>query len=834
MTLFDLLQGERGIITKINGHGSFRKRITEMGFIIGKEIEVIKKAPLRDPIEYKILDYFVSLRNSEAKLIEVISEKEAIRNFNKDFNGIIDSKILKQAYNKKGKTINIAFVGNPNCGKTTIFNQASGSSERVGNYSGVTVDAKKSHFKLDGYRFNVVDLPGTYSVTAYSPEELYVRNYIIDQHPDIVINVLDASNLERNLYLTTQLIDMDIKVVIALNMYDELEKNGDSLNYRQLGKMLGIPFIPTVGSKGIGIKNLFRKVIDVYEDREEIVRHIHVNYGKNIESSIQNIQNKIKQPANHVVTNNISPRFLSIKLIEKDADAQERIKLCQNVTNIKKSVSKEIEKLEKSLLDNSETLIADAKYAFISGALKETMLSNSEKHVKKSQIIDILITNKFWGIPIFAFFMWLTFFTTFKLGQYPMNWIELGVNYLSQVLQANVAEGVLKDLLIDGIIGGVGGVLVFLPNIVILYFFISIMEDTGYMARAVFIMDRLMHKIGLHGKSFIPMLMGFGCNVPAIMATRTIESKRDRLLTMLIIPFMSCSAKLPVYILFITAFFTSNQATILFGMYAIGILIAIISSLFLSKTLFKKTDVPFVMELPPYRTPSFKSLLIHMWNSAEQYLKKIAGTILIASIIIWALGYFPHDIQLSRDFDQEISHLESNRSALANTSNTQAFAIDKINKKITELNKRKNSELQEKSYIGQLGKAIQPVMAPMDFDWKMSVGIIAGIAAKEVVVGTLGVLYQAEEEGVSSSNLGDKLQSQKYINGERKGERIIYPLNALAYMLFILIYFPCIGTITAIGKESGSWKWAVFEIFFTTIIAWSVSFAFYQIGSFFI
>ncbi|MEA3504540.1 MAG: ferrous iron transport protein B, partial [Bacteroidota bacterium] len=658
MTLHNLQQGERGIITKVNGHGSFRKRITEMGFIIGKEIEVIKKAPLKDPIEYKILDYFVSLRNSEALLIDVISEKEAAKKIDTSFNGTIDSKILKQAFNKKGKNINIAFVGNPNCGKTTIFNQASGSSERVGNYSGVTVDAKKSHFKLDGYKFNVVDLPGTYSITAYSPEELYVRDYIIDQHPDIVINVIDASNLERNLYLTTQLIDMDIKVVIALNMYDELEKNGDSLDYFQLGKMLGIPFIPTVGSKGIGIKNLFRKVIDVYEDRDEIVRHIHVNYGKNIETSIQNIQNKIKQPANHAVTNNISPRFLSIKLIEKDKDADKKIATCHNATNIRKSTHKEIDKLEKNLLEDSETLVTDAKYAFIAGALCETMVSNAIQKIKKSQIIDTFITNKFWGIPIFAFFMWLTFFTTFKLGQYPMNWIESGVSFIGQLVHANMSDGMLKDLLINGIIGGVGGVLVFLPNIVILYFFIAIMEDTGYMARAVFIMDKMMHKIGLHGKSFIPMLMGFGCNVPAIMATRTIESRRDRLLTMLIIPFMSCSAKLPVYILFITAFFTSYQATILFSMYIIGVIIAIGSSMLLSKTLFKKVDIPFVMELPPYRTPSLRSLLIHMWNSAEQYLRKIAGVILIASIIIWALGYFPHNIELSRNFDKEISHLE--------------------------------------------------------------------------------------------------------------------------------------------------------------------------------
>jgi len=834
MTLQDLAQGERGVITKVKGHGSFRKRITEMGFIIGKEVKVVKKAPLRDPVEYKILDYFVSLRNSEARLIEVVSEKEVVKTKPSLFNGIIDSQVLKRAAYKREKTINIALVGNPNSGKTTIFNHISGLSEKVGNYSGVTVGAKKASFHLDGYDFNIYDLPGTYSITAYSPEELFVREYILDQQPDIVINVVDSSNLERNLYLTTQLIDMDIKVVVALNMYDEFRKNGDELNYEQLGQMLGIPFVPTVGNRKVGINNLFRKVIDVFEDREDIVRHIHVNYGKCLEHGIKNVEREIKTD-NGLDTNKISPRFLSIKLLEKDEDAIDKVSKLANKDKILKLKDDEANEIERTLQDDTESLITDAKYAFISGALRETLTQSRIKRIKKSEIIDLFITHKLWGIPIFAFFMWLTFFATFKLGEYPMQWIESGIGVLSASLNQYMAEGILKDLLINGIIGGVGGVLVFLPNIVILYFFISLMEDTGYMARAVFIMDRVMHKIGLHGKSFIPLLMGFGCNVPAIMATRTIESRRDRLVTMLITPFMSCSARLPVFILFISAFFDTYQATILFSLYLLGVLIAVGSSMLFTKTIFKKGDLPFVMELPPYRMPTIRSLFKHMWSSAQQYLRKIAGVILVASIIIWALGYFPTNIDYSRDYKNEIAYLKSNKEYLINSGQEEIgnYSLSMINERIHELKLQRKAEKQEKSYIGQLGNFIQPVMEPLGFDWKMTVGIVAGVAAKEVVVGTLGVLYQVDEEEAAegSGKLVNKLQYQRFADGPEKGELIFTPVVALAFMTFILIYFPCVAVIAAIKRESGSWKWAVFEIFYTTGVAWLVSFIVYQTGT---
>ncbi|HKK10741.1 MAG TPA: ferrous iron transport protein B [Bacteroidales bacterium] len=839
MTLYDLPQGEKGVITKVRGQGSFRKRIIEMGFVVGKEVEVIKKAPLKDPVEYKILDYFVSLRNTEAQLIDITAGTNSDTG-HETYNGTIGSSILKKSLHKKQENeINIAFVGNPNSGKTTIFNHISGLSERVGNYSGVTVDAKKASIKYNGYRLNLIDLPGTYSITAYSPEELFVREYILEKQPDIVVNIVDSSNLERNLYLTTQLIDMDIKVVVALNMYDELQKNGDQLDYNMLGKMLGIPFIPTVGSKKIGIDNLFRKVIDVYKDQDEIVRHIHINYGRNLEIAIDKLEAEIES----ITQNNeaevvLAPRFLSIKILEKDPDAEKRIDLFPNSDRIKEIRDNQTKRIRKEIKEDCdcETLITDAKYAFISGALQETLIPNTIQRIKRSQIIDLFITHKIWGIPIFAAFMWLTFWTTFTLGAYPMSWIEMGVDALGGFVSQQMTDGILKDLIVNGLIGGVGGVLVFLPNIVILYFFIALMEDTGYMARAVFIMDRVMHKIGLHGKSFIPLLMGFGCNVPAITATRTIESRRDRIVTMLITPFMSCSARLPVFILFISAFFHSYQATILFGLYLLGVLLAIGSSLLFTKTIFKKADLPFVMELPPYRMPTVTSLFKHMWSSAHQYIKKIAGVILVASIIIWALGYFPQNVEYSRDFKNEINYLERNKDYLQSSGQKQvgSYSLNMIDKRIKELKLQKRAENQEKSYIGQLGNFVLPVMEPLGFDWKMSVGILSGIAAKEVVVGTLGVLYQADiEDDENTGNLTDKLRQQSYVSGPKMGKPVFTPLIALSYMIFILIYFPCVAVVAAVKKESGSWKYAAFLVFYTTAVAWIAAFLVTQIGHLF-
>lgn len=840
MTLNDLKNGERGIILKVKGRGAFRKRIIEMGFVVGKTVEVIKKAPLRDPIEYSIMGYNVSLRGSEAQLIEVVREKDYQTSEEKAFDGTITRDRINHL-RRYGKTINVALVGNPNSGKTTFFNFASGSRERVGNYSGVTVDAKESRFRMGGYQFKITDLPGTYSISAFTPEEVFVRNFIQEKLPDVVINIVDASSLERNLYLTTQLIDMDIRVIMVLNMYDELEFKGDQLDYDCLGKMIGIPIVPAVSSKGKGVRETFEKVIEVYEDRNPVVRHIHINYGNTMERSIKDIQDLINAPGNQDLTDRISTRFLAIKLLENDKEAVKRImENCHNHEEILYYAGQEMTKLEKEYGEHPETVLTDLKYGFISGALKETLKPAVTEARKTSELIDTLITHKLFGIPIFLFLMWVMFWATFTLGNYPMEWIESGVTALSDFMSGQMADGPLKDLIINGIISGVGGVIVFLPNIMLLFFFISLMEDTGYMSRAVFIMDKVMHKIGLHGKSFIPLLMGFGCNVPAILATRTLSNRNDRLLTMLINPFMSCSARLPIYVLLISAFFPENQGSMLFLIYLIGVMVAVGVALLFKKTLFRTQEVPFVMELPPYRMPTMKATTTHMWSRAIQYLKKIGGIILVASIIIWALGYFPNGYHYQQKIStqQEVLISEFEKKVNANP------ALSEEEKKVLE--EKLDEQLQyttaagyttrlENSYIGRIGKAVQPLMNPLGFDWKMTISIISGVAAKEIVVSTLGVLYQADENvQTQSPSLIEKLKTQTYTNGPLIGQNVFNKRVAFSFMLFVLLYFPCIGVIAAISKEAGHWKWGVFTIVYTTLIAWAFSFIFYQASGLFV
>lgn len=817
--LSDLNTGETAIITKVLGRGAFRKRITEMGFVKGKMVTVIKSAPLLDPIEYEIMGYKVSLRRSEAELVEVVAAAdEGLPDIN--FNGTIDEEKLKISALEKGKVINVALVGNPNCGKTTLFNYASGSHERVGNYSGVTVDAKTARLQQDGYSFNIVDLPGTYSITEYSPEELYVRTQILDKMPDIVINVIDASNIERNLFLTTQLIDMNIKVVIALNMYDELKKQGAKFDFDALGKMMGIPIVPTVASKGKGIKKLFSKLIEVYEDRDPVVRHVHINYGTLIERSIREIQDIIwKNPS---LTDRISSRFVAIKLLEQDKPIRERLKQLDNYDLIRKVVKKNIELLEQEYGESSDTILADAKYGFISGALRETY-HEPKKEKRVIRELDDLLTHRFWGFPFFLLFMWVMFQATFTVGSYPMEWIDAGVGWFSGFVQGLMPEGPLRDLLVDGIIGGVGGVIIFLPNILILFFFISLMEDSGYMARASFMMDKLMHKIGLHGKSFIPLIMGFGCNVPAIMATRTLDNRKDRILTMIITPFMSCSARLPVYVLLISAVFPKNQGIVLFSIYFTGIVLAIVTALIMKKVAFAKKTVPFVMELPPYRIPTLRNTSLHMWHKAQQYLKKMGTVILVASILIWALGYFPRNTELSQKYDAMIAEVE-NDALLSDSARTEQIAILELNR---------GAELQENSYIGRMGHAMEPIISPLGYDWKMGVSILTGLAAKEIVVSTMGVLYQADASAnESSETLKEKILEQKHNTGELKGQAVFTPLASISFMLFILIYFPCVAVIAAIRKEA-NWGWAIFTMVYTTGLAWLVAFLVYQIGSLF-
>lgn len=829
MLLSELQNGEYGIIAKVKGRGAFRKRITEMGFVKGKRVTVVKNAPLKDPIEYSIMGYEVSLRRSEASLIEVITPEEAksiISSATHSHNLIkfTEPELISTGVKTLSKTINIALVGNPNAGKTSIFNHLAGAREHVGNYSGVTVDSKHARFNYKGYTINLTDLPGTYSLTAYTPEEVFVRRFIHEQNPDIIINVIDSTNLERNLYLTTQLIDMDVKIIVALNMYDELIERGDKFDYHMMGKLLGIPFVPTVGSKGKGLDKLLDTTINVFTDKDKITRHIHVNYGEEIEKSISAIQSEIKK--NQHLTINYSSRYLALKLLEKDKLVDKLIKNEPNYTGIRSRTDIEFNRLEGIFREDSETLITDAKYGFIAGALKETYKETRHNKKQTTERIDSILTHKIWGFPIFIFLIWLTFFTTFTLGQYPMGWIEAGVNWLGNFISLYMPDGPLKDLLVKGIISGVGSVIVFLPNILILFLFISLLEDTGYMARAAFIMDKLMHKIGLHGKSFIPLVMGFGCNVPAIMASRTIENRNNRIVTMLITPFMSCSARLPVYILILGAFFPENAGNLLFVIYFIGILLAIGTAILFKKTIFKAEDIPFVMELPPYRMPTSRSTLMHMWHKGSQYLKKMGGVILVAVIFIWALGYYPRNTNYTKNFDREIEQLKLKLSG----SNLSQLAADSLYHAIHQIEIEKESERQANSYLGRLGKFIEPAIRPLGFDWKMGVSLLSGVAAKEIVVSTLGVLYQIESN-TDNGGLAEKLRNETHQSGKLTGRLVFTKITALAFLVFILVYFPCVAVISAIKNESGSWKWAVFTIFFTTGLAWLLAFLVYQLGN---
>lgn len=791
MRLSDLNTGEKAVVVKVLGHGAFRKRIMEMGFVSGQTVTVLLNAPLKDPIKYKVMEYEVSLRRSEAHLVEVERESDIQSNVqDKQIPQTSESDDENRVLYNKSKTINIALVGNPNCGKTSLFNIASGAHEHVGNYSGVTVDAKEGYFTYKGYRINIYDLPGTYSLAAYSPEELYVRRYLKNETPDIIVNVVVASNLERNLYLTTELIDMDYRMVIALNMYDELEQSGGKLDYEQLGNMIGVPIVPTISRTGWGVSQLFDTIIDVYEGRNKSVRHVHVNLGPIIEPAVTRIKDKLKSDPKCALQ--FSPRYLAIKLLEGDKEVKQILRSATHFDELEQMRDEEAKKIEKALNEDVESAIVNEKYGFISGALRETYQPGDREEAKTTRIVDSLVTNKVIGFPIFLFLMWLMFEATFVLGAYPMEWIQSGVDWLSSFFSETLSPGPLKDLLVDGIIGGVGGVIVFLPNILILYLFISVMEDSGYMARAAFIMDKIMHKIGLHGKSFIPLVMGFGCNVPAIMACRTIESRSSRLITILINPFMSCSARLPIYVLLIGTFFPRHASFVFLALYLLGIIVAVVSAKLLRKFLFKTDETPFVMELPPYRMPTMKATLRHMWGKTEQYLRKMGGIILVASIIVWFLSYFP------RNEAEDLRPLTVEETAMQ----------------------------QQNSYLGKLGQWIAPAVEPLGFNWKVSIALISGTAAKELIVSTIGVLY-SESETEGNANLSQKLTAPNPLTGEPD----FTPLISISFMIFVLLYFPCLASIAAIKQESGSWKWAAFSVIYNTGVAWVCAFLVYQIGS---
>ena len=840
MKLSDLNTGEQGVIVKVNGHGSFRKRLIEMGFIAGKKVTVVLNAPLKDPIEYEILGYKLSLRRSEAEQIEVIGESEAKEVMKKDhsFDTIYadDSdeewslnNLMKKLAEERKHVIRVALVGNPNCGKTSLFNIASGSHEHVGNYSGVTVDAKEGRFEYKGYKFVLVDLPGTYSLSAYSPEELYVRKNLIDNVPDVVINVVDASNIERNLYLTAQVIDMNLRVVMALNMYDELKDKGDELDIKQLGYLLGMPVCPTVSRDGTGIPELFDTVIKIYTQSDpKLARHIHINHGTELEKSIDRI--KLLLQKNQSLRDKYSTRYLAIKYLEDDKDIEKIIEKLPNRDEIISARVIEEQRIMDLLHTNTESAIVDAKYAFIQGALAETYKPHQDATPRKTVTdkIDAVVTNKWMAFPIFIAVLYLIFQTTFAVGDYPMQWIDWFVGKFGDFVATFMADGWLKDLVVDGIISGVGSVLVFLPNILILYFFISLMEDSGYMSRAAFIVDKLMHKIGLHGKSFIPMVMGFGCNVPAIMATRAIESRKSRMITIAIIPFMSCAGRLPIFVLLAGAFFPHNAALVLLGIYLLGIVLAILSAIVLSKFV-KDDDLPFVMELPPYRIPTAKAIWRHTWEKGQQYLQKMATTILICSVIIWFLGYFPKNKELMAAQEEYATLAQTPAGRLsANADKVEVNAATATKEDLATRIDSLYAYQQENSYIGQLGRMVSPALDPLGFNWKMDVGLLTGIAAKELVVSTLGVMYSEGAKVSEGHDMSEDTQLQSALVND------VTPAAALSFMVFILLYFPCVATFVAIKNETGKWRWAVACCAYTMAVAWIMSFIVYRLALIFL
>lgn len=785
LTLADIGTGERCMIVKVHGHGGFRHRILELGFVQGEVVNVLKNAPLFDPVEYEIMGTHVSLRHSEAAKIDVVSlSEEAHPDLTADFHGTLVEHV-RQEVEQLGKEITVALVGNPNCGKTSFFNFATGMREKVGNYSGVTVDSKIGTFEHRGYTINLVDLPGTYSLTEFSPDELYVRDFLDNQNLDVVLNIVNAGSLERNMLLTTQLIDRNHPMVMALNMYDELEKSGDKLDHEELGRLLGFPVVPVTARTGWGIENVLEAIVQVYEGKSEITKHIHINYGNEMESAIENLRQMLN-------VDNISTiyhhRYVALKLIANDKTVTDRVRVLPNAEQIISTAEKYRRRFEQEYDEDITSVISDLRFGFIRGALSET-LTPAQKTEKQrlGYALDEVLTNRWLGFPILFLFLFIMFEVTFVLGAYPQQWLEVGIDSLGSWLKEVMPSGILVDLLVDGVLAGAGAVLVFVPQILILFLFISVLEDTGYMARAAFIMDKLMHRMGLHGKSFIPYIIGFGCSVPAVLAARTLENPRDRILTILTVPFISCSARLPVYMMLVAAFFSQHQALVLLSMYFIGLVFAILTSLLLSKIHFKKQETPFVMELPPYRVPTLRNAAIHTWDKTSEWLKRVSTIVLLASILIWALGYFPH--------------------------------ADEISKK----------EQLEQSYLGKLGHAVEPVFRPLGMEWRAGVSMIAGASAKEVIASSMAVLYGIEEEDTKSEqSFSAILQTVK----DADGQPIYSPIAAYAMMLFILLYFPCISTLATIRQEIGkSWMW--FSAIYNTAIAWIISFGFYQIASLF-
>ncbi len=718
------------------------------------------------------------------------------------------------------KRLTIALAGNPNSGKTTIFNNLTGTRQKVGNWPGVTVEKKEGVIQRDGYELKIVDLPGTYSLTPFSIEEIVARDFVLEAHPDVVIDIIDASNLDRSLYLATQVRELDCKVLFALNMADVARSRGIKIDAQKLSELLEVPVVFTVGNKHEGIDVLIAEAIALSERGSAATPSRKVKYSKDIEAAIGALRDFMAARSDLALP--YEPRWTAIKLLEDDKIVTSRV--LEKTGAFGAEILAETARLRSHLMDrfddDPEILMTDERYGFIAGIIKEVVTTSTRQRVDISRNIDLVLTNRFFGFPIFFFFIWAMFQLTFTLGAYPMEWLDAGVGLIAQGFSALLPDGLLKDLVLDGVIAGVGSIIVFLPNILILFFFIALFEDTGYMARAAFLMDRIMHLIGLHGKSFIPMLMGFGCNVPAIMAARALESEKDRKLTILITPFMSCSAKLPVYIILAGAFFGPRAGTVIFAIYLSGILVSIVTGRLMRSTLLRGADAPFVMELPPYRVPMLKSLMIHMWDRSKIFLRKMGGIILAGAVIIWFLTAFPRQIDYTTDYTAAVEQVGAafNERMLAAAPEARAALEAERRTALDKIETAREAERTEKSYIGRIGRFLEPVFAPIGISWRGGVALLTGFVAKEIVISTLGVLH-----AVDSADEGDALQRALHRTG-------MTPLSALSMMVFVLLYLPCLATIAAIRRETGSLRWTLFSIAYSTSLAWVAAFGVWQGG----
>jgi len=750
---------------------------------------------------------------------------------------------------------NIAVAGNPNCGKTTIFNALTGARQRVGNWPGVTVEKKSGHYNFSDNRFDVIDLPGTYSLAAFSAEETVVRQYLENDEAHVVVNIIDASNLERNLFLTTQLIELGKPLVIVLNMMDMAHEKGLQIDADTLATLLGAPVVPVIGRTGEGIDLLKEKILRVSTEISMKSRLIDIRYPRDIEVEIEKLNQLIQKNA---VTDKHS-RWTAIKLLESDKQTRDEVRMHPNGVDILEQAKVSIARIESLFKDTGRAIISHARYGFIQGALRECVVENLVDSVDYSRQIDRLLTNRWLGLPIFGLFMWLMFKLTYDLGSIPMDWIDMGLVSLMNFISGLLPDSMFASLLVDGVIGGVGAIAVFLPNIFILFFIIAVLEDSGYMARVAFIMDRIMHNIGLHGKAFIPMIMGFGCNVPAIMGTRILESRRDRILTVLINPFMSCSARLPVYVLVAGAFFPDNAATVIFSMYILGIVAAIASGKLFSQTILKGMSKPFVLELPPYQRPTLRSLVLHTWERGYLFIQKMGTVILVGSVIIWVLGYFPTEVEIDRDYGIERkTMMQHYDSQLANLASKFKISVEKdqqeyhsemvayesssgylelrqqfqllqeelSNEKFKDLYNLRQQEIgdiTEQKWIGRVGKIFEPIVRPLGFTWRESVALITGFVAKEIVVSTYGVLFGVGEDVDAGS--------QGVISGLRASG--MTPLVALSFLVFTLLYTPCLATVAAIKRETGTWAYTFFSIGYSLALAYTLAFCVAYFGGMF-